>query len=122
MELFDGAIEGFAFAVGGDDGDEALVDGGVDEVGDIDDQVAVAGLDDELAAALAGFGDDVGGLIGGFLPFEDDPADALEGFEEAVAVDGFEEVVDGFEAEGFDGVVFVGGRQDEEGKGDATLL
>ena len=57
----------------------------------------------------------------GGLGFDHRTADAFDGEGEAVAFDGFEEVVEGFEFEGFEGVLVVGGTEDDGGQRDAVF-
>jgi len=62
---------------------------------------------DDAAEGFGGFGRRSGrrGLL----------ADALEGGFEAFAADGFEEIVEGADVEGFEGVAVVGGDEDDGG-------
>ncbi len=128
-ELFEGAAVGVAFDCIGDDADGAVVDGGEADFALIDEQKAALGADDD--ATGLGFGglgaglDDAqegvelgvaGGVAGG--GFGAAGADFVDGLEDAGAVEGFEEVVDGVEFEGSHRVLIVGGGKDDVRQGD----
>ena len=133
-ELLEGAALGVAFKGLGDDADDAFVDGGEADVGLIDEEQAALGLDDEAgglrgaAGAVGtaeqleeraevgldlGFGER-GGAVGegsGEAAF-----DALDGLEDAGAVKGLEEVVNGVDVKGADGVLVIGRGEDDLGE------
>ena len=66
LELLDGFVGRLAFEGGGDDGDEAVVDGGVDDFVGVDDPVAVVAADEDLGFVTAGGAGEVG--LGGVEP------------------------------------------------------
>ena len=129
-ELFEGADVGCAFDGGGGDADGAVVDGGEADVLLVDEEETAAGAEDDLAGGGGarwrwGFGG-----LGGY-EFEEGVelvegvgvgggggeagAGLGDGLGDAVAVEGLEEVVDGVDLKGADGVVVVGGGEDDLG-------
>ena len=149
-ELLEGAALGVAFKGLGDDADDAFVDGGEADVGLIDEEQAALGLDDE-AGGLRGAAGAVGtaeqleeraevGLDLGFggrggwgwavgEGTGEAAFDALDGLEDAGAVKGLEQVVNGVDVESADGILVVCGGEDDLGErvgflsgGDARLV
>ena len=118
-EFLEGAIVGSAFDIFGDDGNEAAFDGSEDEIARIDKKHALLGahkdfggvgrrrlgsseLRDKLLEALGGAG------VGFDFLFC-----FLDGFGYAGLVKGLEDVVDGVDVEGLDGIVVEGGGKDD---------
>ena len=83
------------------------------------EEQAAAGLDDEpigarlIAAQVLDEGQQAAAEVAGFFAF-DLPARALERVGEALAIEGLEDVVEGAHLEGLEGVLIVGGHEDDE--------
>jgi len=149
-EFFEGAALGVAFESGGDDANGAVFDGGETDLGLVDEKQAAVYLDDELAGAggsgsglltvehleqcvdAGGFGCGLGFLAGGGFEgvwsdfgavVEHAGAGAFDGLEDAGAVEGLKQVVDGVHVKGADGVLVVGGGEDDQGQAlEATVV
>lgn len=116
-----GLAEEVAF---GADVEADVVIGGFDPIDFVhaEEEDASFGFDDEAVGGPV-FGAEVGEQVGevlveGFgLAGADAIEGALEGGLEALAVEGFEEVIDGVDFEGFEGEAVVGGDEDDDGEG-----
>jgi hypothetical protein len=126
-EFLEGAIVGSAFDVFGDDRNEAAFDGSEDEIARIDEKHALLGADkdfgglrrrrlgggelrDKLLEALGGAGVGLNFLFC-----------FLDGFGDAGLVKRLEDVVNGVDVEGLDGVVVESGGKDDVGHFELAL-
>jgi hypothetical protein len=117
-EFVEGAVVGGAFGVFGGDGDEAAFDGSENQIAGIDEQHALLGADENFGG-LGGNGlgsnklvDELFETISGAGFGFDFAFHFLNGFGEAFLVEGLEDVVDGVDVEGLDGIVIEGGGED----------
>ena len=121
-ELFEGAAVGLALDATGDDGDGAAFDGGEADLALVDEEQAAEGADDDLAGGWFGWrgagldeaeeGVETGvgcgvGAVGqpGFH--------LLHRLQHALAVEGLQQVIDGVDLKGADGVLVEGGGEDD---------
>ena len=121
-QLFDGAVVRDALKILGKDGDGAVLDGGVDQVGGVDQKHPLLRFHEKLRRLRRFRG---GRLRQGQLAHQDFQAldrrglrfdhffGALDGFGDARFVEGLEDVVDGVNVEGLDGVIVEGGGKND---------
>src|ERR1700691_1063079 len=126
-ELLESAAFRLAFDGGGYDGNDAVVDGGEADVLLIDEEEAAASLENDFAAVRFGrlmLLDELEQRVdtkvgGGKLRFSawdgllHAEARAFDSLQDAVAIEGLEQVVDGVDVEGADRVLVVGSRKDD---------
>jgi hypothetical protein len=118
-EFVESAVVGGAFGVFGGDGDEAAFDGCENQIAGIDEEHALLGADEHFGGLRRGglrsgeLVDELFESIGGAGLGFDFAFYFLNGFREAGFIEGLEDVVDGVNIEGLDGIVVEGGGEDD---------
>jgi len=125
LQLFDGAVIGLALQILAHERDQPVVDRGKDEVVRVQQQKAIGAAHEELGLlGLASlqraeqFLEGLGGAGGGVQQ----TADALQGLCQPLFVDGLEQVINGIQLKGLDGVLVVRGDENDVGNADFALL
>jgi hypothetical protein len=118
VKFLEGAVVGGAFHIASGDGDEAAFDGGEDEIFGVDKEHALLRADEDFVGLRGRLGsgelgnellEALGGTDGGI----DFAFSTLDGFGDAGFVKGLEDVVDGVDVEGLDGVLVKGSGEDD---------
>jgi hypothetical protein len=120
VKFFEGAVIGRAFDIASSDGDEATFDGSEDEIFGVDEEHTLLGTDEYFVGLRGGLGaselgDQLLKAFGGTDGGIDFAFGALDGFGDASFVERLEDVVDGVDVEGLDGVLVEGGGKDDVG-------